>query len=110
MSKIAGLVSLVNLNSREVRVYLYSLICEFETRLIRLLKQSQLSEEVILLEMKEFAQKNYQKDREVGYDNEITEYLYLRDLLEIIWKNDLYKIMGYGGTNLPNKLAPHRLN
>lgn len=103
-NKIAGLVSLVNLNSREVRVYLYSLICEFETRLIRLLKKSQLSEDLILAEMKPSAKDSYHQDKDSGYDNEITEYLYLSDLLEIIRKNDLYKTMGYSGTNQFKKL------
>lgn len=102
--KIVGLVSFVNLNSREVRVYLYSMICEFETRLVRLLKKNPLSEEWILSEMKESAKKSYYQDQAAGYDNDITEYLYLSDLLEIIRKSELYKTMGYTGTNQFKKL------
>lgn len=103
-NKVAGLVSLVNLNSREVRVYLYSLICEFETRLIRLLKQTEIGAENIFLEMKETAKANYLKDQESGYDNDITEYLYLSDLLDIIRKNELHKTMGYDSSNHFKKL------
>jgi hypothetical protein len=95
-NRISGLVSLANLNSRPVQVWLFAMLCELETRLGRVIKASQITEADILDEISDDEIKQrFQTDREKGLENDITEYMYLKDLLDIIRKKDLYRELRY---------------
>jgi len=67
---------------------------EFETRLSHLTK-AYLSDEIILDIAKDEVKNAYKEDLNNGYDSNITEYLYLTDLLTIIKKKELYKRIDY---------------
>lgn len=102
-SRIVGLVSIVNLNCRQVKVYLFSLLSELETRLGRFI--SEHTSETELLEMAfegddknkyEEIKNRYKKDRSSGVDVAFVEYLYLSDVVNITLKTGLYSELGYG--------------
>ncbi|WP_013321263.1 CBS domain-containing protein [Gloeothece verrucosa] len=115
-NKVSGLISKVHFNSRSVKVYIYSLLSEFETRLARLIRKT-IDQKVILeflenctnLEdencrrLKE-AKIRYLADREKDYENNITEYMYLSDFLKIAKTYELYKYLNYDSKKQFEKL------
>lgn len=97
-----GLISVVNLNSRPVKLYLFSMIIEIEVRLGKIIS-NKLSEKTILAltldkntERYKDIKKGYNKDKKSGIDLEVFEYLYLSDLIAIALSQDLYELIGYG--------------
>ncbi len=96
-NNIVGLISVINLNSRQVQIYLFSLLCELETLLARFLT-FKIPEEQIknLLKAKSSKKRykdivnRYEQDRSQGTDAAFVEYIYLSDLLRIMedgfWK------------------------
>lgn len=93
-SRIVGLVSVANLNSREVNFYLFAMVCEFETRLAKLVRQS-LTESDIKSELDEISLKAFEQDRKQGFENDIVQYLYLSSLLNIVRTLKLHESLGY---------------
>lgn len=102
--RIAGLVSVANLNSRQVKFYLFALLCELETRLGRLI-HSDLSEEQVYSKLDEETRNIYKADRDKGFNNDAVQYLYLSSLIDIVRAEDLFKQMGY-----PSKKQFEKLN
>jgi len=107
--EVVGLISVVNLNSRPVKLYLFSMIIEIELRLGRIIA-NKISEENILaltLDTNERKYRNtkvdYNKDKELGIDLEVFEYLYLSDLIAIALSQELYKLIGYSKEEFSQK-------
>jgi len=114
--EVVGLVSIVHLNERKVKVYLFNLLSELEIRLSHFLS-SRVSEKT-LLEMKfetsdeqndkgtsyEKIKEHFKSDVKNGVDVPFTEYLYLSNFIRIIRKQGLHKDLGYSGTKYDKKL------
>jgi CBS domain-containing protein len=101
--RVIGLLSIVNLNDRQIKVYLFSLLSELEIRLGGFIS-AHVSEDDMYqiafaepLDWKHRKTKNrYDKDRAKGVDTAFVEYLYLLDLIKIALQRDLYAQLGYG--------------
>jgi hypothetical protein len=103
--RVAGLVSVANLNSRQVKFYLYALVCELETCLSRLISDNKVDEAVLFSKLDEKGQRNYQEDQEKGFENNILQYLCLSSLLDIVRCQSLFEELGY-----PSKKQFEKLN
>jgi hypothetical protein len=101
-NRVVGLVTVADLNSREVKVYLYALLSELEVRLGFFLAD-QLSEEALFRLTIETSEKNkhidvrerYLADKANGVDVAVVQYLYLPDLISAVATADLHGILGY---------------
>jgi hypothetical protein len=100
--RVVGLISIANLNCRQVKVYLFSLLSELEIQLGNLV--SRHCSESELLEMTfgtnkhpKYAdvKKRYNSDKDRGVDVPFVEYLYLSDLFDVIRKRGLFDQLGY---------------
>lgn len=99
---ISGLISVVNLNCRQVKVYLFSLLCELEIQLGTLINRELTNNggnESELLEMTFGGNENpkyreikerYESDKAKGVEVPLVEYLYLPDLFKVIHKKRLF--------------------
>jgi len=100
---VVGLISIVNLNCRQVKVFLFNLIAELEIILAALLTRT-LSD-AILLAMAEgrtgaFAEslKNYEEAKREGVDAPFVEYLTLPTLINVGTSQRLYEVFGFSRT------------
>lgn len=94
-NKIVGLISVTNLNSRQVQIFIFSLLCELETRLAKFLLAKISEGELRLLLEAKCSRKRYgeiinrfERDKSQGMDAVFVEYVYLSDLLQVM--NDGY--------------------
>lgn len=98
-TRIVGLVSAVNLNCRQVRIFIFSLISELEIRLSKFVN-SKIDEAEILQEVKQETKERYLADRKKGLEPDLIEYFYLSELINLIAKNKhLYTVLGYESRN-----------
>ncbi|WP_338734020.1 hypothetical protein [Mangrovimonas cancribranchiae] len=115
---VSGLITIGNLNCKQVQIYIFSLICELEKELA-LFVNYHLSHEEILDWLNEkaiaFEQANmkdkcktnkyqsiinqYEELVESGLENYLTEHFFLVDLFNIILKKKLFKNLSYSGNN-----------
>ncbi len=102
-NRITGLITLGNLNCRQVQVYIFGLICELERAITDFIennlsngqleefitKKSETNEKMknILLHYKELAQ--------LDLENKLIEHLYLSDFFNVIKHFDLVTKLGY---------------
>jgi hypothetical protein len=108
-NKIAGLITIGNLNSRQVKIYLFSLISEIEIMLGEFIR-SQIDEKDLLplifededeLKVKKMnesyrrAVKNYTKDQKAEVEDHFVEYLGLWDLKNVVLAKSLHKVLSY---------------
>jgi hypothetical protein len=100
--RIVGLISVVNLNCRQVKVYLFSLLSELEVRLGNFIAEHVSEDELLRMtfgekEKKQYedVKKHYQEDMRTGDDVRLVNYLYLSDLINIIIEKKLYEPLGY---------------
>jgi hypothetical protein len=100
--RIVGLISVVNLNCRQVKVYLFSLISELEVRLSHFITEHVAEETLLNMTFGraestkyEEPQKRFQHDRANGIDLPLVEYLYLSDLIKVIIEQRLCARLGY---------------
>ena len=98
-SRVTGLISVVNLNCRQVRIFVFGLISELEIRLSELIRSKMREEEILELGIKEEVKDRYFSDKERGLEPDLMEYLYLSDLINIIAKKHMYKVLGYPSRN-----------
>jgi hypothetical protein len=100
--QIAGLVSVANLNSREVLVYLFGMLSKLEVALASLISSGMSRDEIVktydrvadpAIKDKVFAR--YQVDKQAGVDLDFLEYVNFRDLVQIACKGKLYETIGY---------------
>lgn len=99
---ISGLVTIVNLNCRQVKVYLFGLISELETRLGEFIVERVSANDLYELtfggglERKHRAVHNrYLRDKKNGVEVPLVEYLYLLDLIEVVDERQLFGVLGY---------------
>lgn len=101
-NRITGLITLGNLNCRQVQVYIYSLICELE-RTLSLFIRENLREKINQYievkaatneECKKLLDKYYEL-KEQGLENDITEHLYLAHFFNIINHHKLFELLNY---------------
>lgn len=107
--RIVGLVTVANLNSRPVNVYLFNLLSEVELRLAAFLRRNLPVPEVedYLLDKAQNSDSpdarrrvgevlaRYREDCAAGLDNHVTEYLYFSDLLNLTKNQGLYRQLQY---------------
>ncbi len=98
-NEITGLITLGNLNCRQVQVYIFSKICDLERTLADFINDN-LKNDDIRRHIKDKAKTtdkfkiilyNYQELISLDLENKLTEHLYLVDFLNIVSKFELYK-------------------
>lgn len=111
--RLTGLVTVVNLNCRQARVFLYGLICEFETAMGDLIRQEieggRLTAKEVLAELsegREDVRDGFATAVAGGVEPDVTEFLYLTDLTKVVRKHGLYGPLGYSdGGRFKNAFA-----
>jgi hypothetical protein len=100
--RVVGLISLVNLNSRPVKVWLFGLLSELESELGAFLMVHVSESELLGRELGPGTSKRgddirarYTADRAKGVDAALVEYLYLSDLINFVAKRKLFDRLGY---------------
>jgi hypothetical protein len=100
--RIVGLISIANLNCRQVGVYLFSLLSELEVEMGNLIAKDCDEWELVALTFgtgskskDDYARKRYVRDRAKGVDVPVVEYLHLSDIVNVIRKKRLFKKLGY---------------
>jgi len=101
-SRIVGLVSVANLNARQVKLYLFGAISELEVRLGTLISARVGEADLVAMtfggpNMGKYraVKKRYEEDRASGVEADIVEYLYLSDFVDIVVAKGLYDMLGY---------------
>jgi len=104
-SRIVGLVSVTNLNARQVKLYLFGAISELEVRLGALISARVNEADLVAMtfggtdkEKYDEVKKRYETDRANGVEVDFVEYLYLADLMRIAVAKGLHKVLGYSKT------------
>ena len=103
---ISGLITLGNLNCKQVQIYIFSLICELEKELGNFINSNLINQEIIeWIESKTVPSKtenkynqileNYQKQKANNVDNQIIEHFYLVDFFKIIEDKKLFVELSY---------------
>jgi hypothetical protein len=94
--RIVGLITIANLNCRQVSIYLFGLVAALEGHLANFVS-SRVSngdlEDMVLVNKK--VKKRYEADKKQGTDLPLLEYVYLSDLVKVIKATDLYSELGY---------------
>lgn len=97
--QIKALITRANLNERPIKAWLYTMLCALEMNLGEFIKSEKFSDEDILKQLtvdrKKEVYNNYKEDQELGVENNLVEYLYLTDLINICRKKKLYKKLKY---------------
>lgn len=100
--EIGGIITLTDLNNRQVKTYLYGLLCDLETNMSQFVRKS-LTEKFILNYLQEAASERpksreqevlnrYQQDVNQNLRrNHITEYLYFSQFFRLIEETRLYR-------------------
>lgn len=100
--RVVGLISIANLNCRQVNVYLFSLLSELEIQLGSLIHRHCTADELLSMTFDATddpkyapARKRYESDRATGVDVPFVEYLYLSDFVKVIKKVGLFRQLGF---------------
>lgn len=102
-SRITGLITLGNLNCRQVQVYIFGLICELERKLSEFIEACLSKEEIenFVIEKSKENEKfskiwnSFQDLVLIDLENRLIEHLFLIDFFELIRKFKLTEIIGY---------------
>lgn len=96
---ITGLISVVNLNSRHARIFLFGLLSELEVRMSQLVQseihRGNLAETTVLEIANDDVRTRYAEDKKNQVERDVVEYLYLTTLCKIIRKQELHPVLGY---------------
>lgn len=102
-SNITGLITIGNLNCRQVQIYIFGLICELERKLGNFI-ENKLEKDKIENFISEKSQTNekltrvwehYKSLAEVDLENNLIEHLFLIDFFSVIEYFELYKKLNY---------------
>ena len=111
-SEVVGLISVVNLNRRPVKVWLFSLISEIEVRLGEFLSRHCNDDEIYALTLGcakhpkyDEVKRRYQTDRDNGLELPVVEYLYFSDLVGLVIEKGLYGQLDYSRTSFERSLG-----
>lgn len=98
-SRITGLITLGNLNCRQVQVYIFGLICDLERKLSKFIDEHLTKENIetwVATNPKlQTIWKNFQKLVKSDLENKLIEHLYLLDLFTIIEVFEIYPKLDY---------------
>jgi hypothetical protein len=101
-SDVVGLISVVNLNRRPVKVWLFNLLSEIELGLGDLLSQYCEDREIYDLTLAGGTEpkygrikKRYEADRKHGLELPVVEYLYFSDIVRVALRKGLYTRLNY---------------
>jgi hypothetical protein len=98
-NRITGLISIVNLNCRQARIYIFSLLSELEIRLGRFIQyhvdDGALSIDEVMDAAQDGTQERYERDIEKGVEREVTEYLYVSEMINLIRKGGFHGALDY---------------
>src|SRR3990172_8130100 len=108
---ILGLLSVANLNRRQVKVYLFGLLCDLEVELAEFVEARVSPQEI-----REFASKKTGDDSEAtretrravakGVDEDPVHRLYLGDLVDMVRNRGPHLQLGYTDRNFKKTLDP----
>jgi len=111
-NRIAGLVTVADLNSRQVRTYLFSLLSELEIRLGEFLLAHVPEDELLAMtfsgsnaEKYDNVKERFKTDRDNGVETPFVDYLYLSDLINAIMKKGIYAKLGYTKSQFKESLG-----
>ncbi len=100
--RVVGLISVANLNCRQVRVYLFSLLSELEIKLGNLVCNHCTEPELLQMTFGEdknakydAVRERYDSDKAKGVEVPFVQYLYLTDIVNAIRKKKLLSSLGY---------------
>ena len=104
--KITGLITLGNLNCKQVQIYIFSLVCELERELGDFLNNCMTNEEIKnwvkskinVTDAKDkykFILENYNGLIESDLENQLTEQLFLVDFFKIINEKELFEKLNF---------------
>ena len=104
--KITGLITLGNLNCKQVQIYIFSLICELERELGDFLNSCLTNEQIkSWIESKINVEEPYDKFKlilenfkeltESDLENQLTEHLFLVDFFNIITERGLFEMLNF---------------
>ena len=101
-NEVVGLITVANLNCRQVKTYLFSLLSELEIRLGQFVSERIPEDELLAMtfgeavkDKHENVKERFEEDRGKGIELAFVEYLYLSDLIDLVLRTDLYKDLGY---------------
>lgn len=94
-ARITGLITVANLNCRQVRTYLFSLISELEMRMGEVLSRGHSEADLLACNLDKRTRGRFTKDRATGVDAPLTEYFYFKDFAGVFQELRLFKAMGY---------------
>jgi len=114
--RIAGLVTPSNLNCKQVQIYLFTLICDIERKLSDLI-ETRIKETNILNHLKDFCATNrYEKitrdfnsTKTKGLDERITEFLFFKEIIQLIKHFKLYSELDYSSQEWSEKSSINHL-
>lgn len=110
-SDVVGLISVVNLNRRPVKVWLFSLISEIEVLLGEFLSRHCKDDDLYALTLGtgqakyDDLKKCYQADRHNGLELPVVEYLYFSDLVNLVIEKRLYDLLDYSRKSFKRSLG-----
>ena len=104
--KITGLITLSNLNCKQVQIYIFSLICELERELGDFLNSCLTNQQIkswieSKMDVNESKDKfklileNYKELTESDLENQLTEHLFLIDFFNIITEKELFELLNF---------------
>lgn len=109
---VVGLISVVNLNRRPVKVWLFSLVSEIEVRLGEFLCRHCKDEDMYALTLGsathpkyDEVKRRYQTDRDNGLELPVVVYLYFSDLVNLVIEKGLYGRLDYSRTRFERSLG-----
>ena len=107
--EVIGLITLANLNSKHVYVYLYNLISQLEFGLGRLINRSGIDDHELVRifeENNKSVKPNTRYSREIkkGLDHKFIECAYLGDMAWIIREKNLHKKIGITGKDFDSSI------
>lgn len=103
---ISGLITLGNLNCKQVQIYIFSLICELERELGEFLNKNLTNNEIIeWVEVMSISSdqkkkynnilKTYNRLLDLDLENQLTEHFFLSDFFSIIKDKNLFNNLDY---------------
>ena len=110
--EVVGLMSVVNLNRRPVKVWLFSLLSEIEVRLGELICHHLDDQELYTLTLGattdpkyDQVRRRYQADRIRGLELPVVEYLYFSDLIGVAHSRDLHAHLDYSQSRFKRSMG-----
>lgn len=96
-SEVSGLISVANLNSRQVQVFLFALFSELEKRLGYYLEQRVSYEVLVSAVERRSLGRRFRSDRRVGLEENPLEYLGFQDLVDLARDSGIFEELDLTG-------------